>query len=220
MESPGKVVQGVPPDETGKYFLQYSVWQRGALCRYRGVGPAAPARPRWPKRHVWNCRAAAAEACRKAKRHSKLIPTKFRQSVRTDRWRFTQWTSGEQELYDHENDPEVNYMLAKSHPDIVAALTAKLKSLPPYQFRTRYPNENSLLPDPVASPCRVPDDQCGNRSAAPSNLPPPLTRNIRCAGRRATLCRSHRQRCLVGHPTRRQRRAQRWPGGHVGPLAS
>jgi hypothetical protein len=52
--------------------------------------------------------------------------------VRTDRWRFTQWSNGAQELYDHERDSEENYNVAKSRPEIVAEMAARLKSLPPY----------------------------------------------------------------------------------------
>lgn len=59
-------------------------------------------------------------------------PKIFGQSVRTDRWRFIQWTDGVKELYDHESDSEENYNVAKRFPEIVAALAAKLKSLPPY----------------------------------------------------------------------------------------
>jgi uncharacterized sulfatase len=59
-------------------------------------------------------------------------PKGFGQSVRTQRWRFTQWTGGAQELYDHENDPEENCNVARLHPDVVAELAAKLKTLPPY----------------------------------------------------------------------------------------
>jgi uncharacterized sulfatase len=59
-------------------------------------------------------------------------PKAFGQSICTDRWRFTQWSDGAQELYDHERDPEENYNVAKSQPEIVATLAAKLKSLPAY----------------------------------------------------------------------------------------
>ena len=55
------------------------------------------------------------------------------QSVRTDRWRFTQWSDGAQELYDHNNDPEENHDVANANPDVVEKLAAKLKTLPPYQ---------------------------------------------------------------------------------------
>ncbi len=59
-------------------------------------------------------------------------PGVFGQSVRTDRWRFTLWSDGAQELYDHESDAEENHNVAMEHADVVAELAAKLKSLPPY----------------------------------------------------------------------------------------
>ena len=57
----------------------------------------------------------------------------YGQSVRTARWRFTQWSDGAQELYDHDNDTEENQNVAKSHPEIVAQLSARLKTLPSYK---------------------------------------------------------------------------------------
>jgi uncharacterized sulfatase len=55
------------------------------------------------------------------------------QSVRTDRWRFTRWSDGPTELYDHAADPEENYNVASAHPAVVAQLEARLKTLPPYR---------------------------------------------------------------------------------------
>ena len=57
---------------------------------------------------------------------------RYGQSVRTDRWRFTQWSDGTQELYDHDRDPEENHNVAPTNPAVVAQLVAKLKTLPPY----------------------------------------------------------------------------------------
>lgn len=57
---------------------------------------------------------------------------RFGQSVRTDRWRFTQWSDGTQELYDHDRDPEENHNVAAANPGVVAQLVAKLKTLPLY----------------------------------------------------------------------------------------
>ncbi len=54
-------------------------------------------------------------------------------SLRTDRWRFTQWNKGgktvAEELYDHENDPKENVNLAgrEEHAGIVAKLRKHLK---------------------------------------------------------------------------------------------
>lgn len=63
----------------------------------------------------------------------------YGQSVRTERWRFTQWSDGQQELYDHNNDPEENHNVAASNPAIVAQLTARLKTLPSYPKMTNAP---------------------------------------------------------------------------------
>ena len=57
---------------------------------------------------------------------------RYGQSVRTERWRFTQWSDGTQELYDHDRDPEENHNVAASNAEIVRMLAAKLKTLPPY----------------------------------------------------------------------------------------
>ena len=57
---------------------------------------------------------------------------RYGQSVRTDRWRFTQWSDGTQELYDHSRDPEENQNVVTQNPKVVAALLTKLKALPPY----------------------------------------------------------------------------------------
>ena len=59
-------------------------------------------------------------------------PGQYGQSVRTARWRFTQWSDGAQELYDHDNDAEESYNVAKANPSVVATLVAKLKTLPTY----------------------------------------------------------------------------------------
>lgn len=58
--------------------------------------------------------------------------SRYGQSVRTERWRFTQWSDGTNELYDHNSDPEENHNVATQHPKVVAELSAKLKALPPY----------------------------------------------------------------------------------------
>ena len=55
------------------------------------------------------------------------------QSVRTTRWRFTLWSDGETELYDHDADPEENHNVAAANPAVVAQLEARLKTLPPYK---------------------------------------------------------------------------------------
>jgi iduronate 2-sulfatase len=52
------------------------------------------------------------------------------ESVRTDRWRFTLWSDGSKELYDHESDPEetLNLAGASRFEKVVSELTAKLKA--------------------------------------------------------------------------------------------
>ncbi len=54
-------------------------------------------------------------------------------SVRTDRWRFTRWSDGQSELYDHDRDPEENQNVAAANPAVVARLDARLKTLPTYE---------------------------------------------------------------------------------------
>lgn len=60
-------------------------------------------------------------------------PKLYGQSVRTTRWRFTQWSDGQTELYDHDADPEENHNVAQANPAIVTQLEARLKTLPPYK---------------------------------------------------------------------------------------
>ncbi len=57
-------------------------------------------------------------------------PKLFGQSVRTERWRFTQWSDGAQELYDHDKDPEENHNVATVNPVAANELSSRLKTLP------------------------------------------------------------------------------------------
>lgn len=61
-------------------------------------------------------------------------PAKFGQSVRTLRWRLTQWSDGAVELYDHDQDPEETHNVASlpENAATVAELKSKLASLPPW----------------------------------------------------------------------------------------
>jgi uncharacterized sulfatase len=52
------------------------------------------------------------------------------QSVRTVRWRFTLWSDGQTELYDHDQDPEELHNVANQHTPVVQELTARLQTLP------------------------------------------------------------------------------------------
>ena len=57
-------------------------------------------------------------------------------SIRTNRWRFTEWNGGEAgiELYDHKNDPDEIVNLAKNpdYKNIVVELSKKLQSFTKY----------------------------------------------------------------------------------------
>jgi iduronate 2-sulfatase len=58
---------------------------------------------------------------------------KFGQSVRTARWRFTQWSDGAK-LYDHDADPEETHDLSRltENHATITELKALLRSLPPW----------------------------------------------------------------------------------------
>jgi hypothetical protein len=53
------------------------------------------------------------------------------QSIRTARWRFTRWSDGPTELYDHETDPEELHDVSAQHADVVAELRDRIQKLPP-----------------------------------------------------------------------------------------
>jgi iduronate 2-sulfatase len=57
----------------------------------------------------------------------------YGQSVRTKDWRFTRWSDGKTELYDHKSDPEELHNVSHEHAAVVKELTEKFQSLPPYQ---------------------------------------------------------------------------------------
>jgi uncharacterized sulfatase len=61
-------------------------------------------------------------------------PKNFGQSVRTARWRFTQWSDGAMELYDHDADPEETRDLSSeaAHASTLAEMKARLRTLPPW----------------------------------------------------------------------------------------
>jgi uncharacterized sulfatase len=56
-------------------------------------------------------------------------------SVRTERWRYTEWAFGKQgtELYDHDHDPQELHNLARDakYADVVAGMKALLKQVHP-----------------------------------------------------------------------------------------
>ena len=61
-------------------------------------------------------------------------PKNFGQSVRTARWRFTRWSDGAAELYDHDADPEEMHNISSKpeHAAVIAELKKRLESLPPW----------------------------------------------------------------------------------------
>ena len=61
-------------------------------------------------------------------------PQRFGQSVRTARWRFTQWSDGTVELYDHTTDGEETRDISSKpeHAAVIAEMKRHLQSLPPW----------------------------------------------------------------------------------------
>ena len=59
----------------------------------------------------------------------------YGQSVRTERWRYTQWTDGNAELYDEPNDPEEIRDVAgdPKNAALIQELKAKLKKVGPFE---------------------------------------------------------------------------------------
>ena len=58
----------------------------------------------------------------------------FGQSVCTKRWRFTRWSDGAMELYDHDADPQETHDVsaAPENGAVIAELKALLATLPPW----------------------------------------------------------------------------------------
>jgi len=54
-------------------------------------------------------------------------PKLYGQSIRTARWRFTRWSDGQIELYDHDQDPEEHHNVADQHADVISDLTIQLQ---------------------------------------------------------------------------------------------
>ncbi len=59
-------------------------------------------------------------------------PKLHAQSIRTARWRFTRWSDGQTELYDHDADPEELHNVSAKHADLIADLTARIQKLPAF----------------------------------------------------------------------------------------
>ena len=60
-----------------------------------------------------------------------LDPTKMGRSLRTDRWRYTEWFDGSRELYDHDADPHEYHNLAgdADWAEKIAELGARIKEI-------------------------------------------------------------------------------------------
>jgi uncharacterized sulfatase len=56
-------------------------------------------------------------------------PRLYGQSLRNARWRFTRWSDGQTELYDHDHDPEELRNVAGEHADIIRELTSRLQAI-------------------------------------------------------------------------------------------
>ncbi len=56
-------------------------------------------------------------------------PKLYGQSIRTARWRFTRWSDGQIELYDHESDAQELHNVARQYPGIVNQLSIPLQTL-------------------------------------------------------------------------------------------
>jgi iduronate 2-sulfatase len=56
----------------------------------------------------------------------------YGQSIRTARWRFTRWSDGKTELYDHAADPEELHDVSGQNADVITELTARIQKLPPF----------------------------------------------------------------------------------------
>ena len=57
------------------------------------------------------------------------------QSIRTARWRFTRWSDGQTELYDHDADPEELRDVSAQNVDLITDLTAQIQKLPPLTLK-------------------------------------------------------------------------------------
>lgn len=70
-------------------------------------------------------------------------PNAFGRSVRTPRYRYTLWSDGAEELYDHDNDPEEtrNLATAEEQAGIVREHRALLDGLPPFSPPAAAPRE-------------------------------------------------------------------------------
>ena len=72
-----------------------------------------------------------ADPTRPAKTAAFTIVTRGQQrgdSIRTDRWRYTQWSDGARELYDHGSDPEETRNVLAENPAVAESLRQQLRT--------------------------------------------------------------------------------------------
>lgn len=62
-------------------------------------------------------------------------PKLHAQSIRTTRWRFTRWSDGPTELFDHQADPEELHDVSAQHADVIAELSTQLQKLPAFHAK-------------------------------------------------------------------------------------
>jgi uncharacterized sulfatase len=68
----------------------------------------------------------------------------YGQSVRTERWRYTQWSDGNAELYDELNDPQELHDLSDdpAMANVIEQLKGRLAQVGPFQSSKRKPLSN------------------------------------------------------------------------------
>lgn len=58
-------------------------------------------------------------------------------SIRTERWRYTEWSDGTQELYDHSSDSEETHNVAQANPEQAKSLSELLHAMTMGQYQAR-----------------------------------------------------------------------------------
>jgi len=58
-------------------------------------------------------------------------------TIRTERWRYIEWSDGSTELYDHANDPEETRNVALAHATVTRQLQQQLHAAHPLASRAR-----------------------------------------------------------------------------------
>ena len=70
---------------------------------------------------------------------------RYGQTVRTDRWRFIQWSDGNAELYDELNDPQETHDLSKAtqHAALIQEMKRHLAKIGPFKPDAIPPSDNT-----------------------------------------------------------------------------